>query len=537
MENKNEEGLAVPTPDGTLLDIRELSIQCRELLHQFSTDDSPAEGAEARELMASFNIWVANMGVFHEGRQSVASRLRSAPQISELTQQLLVVLKHDLVLRQKKAYEEKAKPDALPAVQSGQRQGTARPSVQPSATLSTTTVTKLDPKKLYPARNNTKLAESVSSVKIPFNKFPTPPKFDSGGTSFTCPYCFLVCPVKEASGPDQWMSHLIHDFEPFFCVFDECSLPFTCAGTYTGWLAHMRDTHTQPSWCCFYCNNAASVFSTPAEFEQHLEERHREMATGSLRPTLIKHSMVRDQHALQECPLCGGFPEEIVKAHPDRDSKQAREALEKHVGDHLLSVALILAPEHTGEPDGEQEDTGSEAVRGSDSERDLDGVGDTYDLECQDSSCDCKEREKNSAQPGFSSSPTTQASAGPDNDSKLKGTLSNSSASAPFSHPDRQQQVPRVLAPHAERNRLPWTIPSQSYHPKNHHTSGASVGSCHIAKNARTMPQGFKAPLGLLVSDLPQWSSCVTTTTVLLSLLGASYHFVGLLQYLLLLFT
>ncbi|KAK1965186.1 hypothetical protein LY78DRAFT_107567 [Colletotrichum sublineola] len=354
MENKNEEGLAVPTPGGTLLDIRELSIQCRQLLHQFSTDDSPDEGAEARELMASFNIWVANMGVFHEGRQSVASRLRSAPQISELTQQLLVVLKHDLekgVLRgdkpeedqsasesddssdrssapsyrllepsdddegyrlsassspntwtsirntitslrplaltlrlagaqhrqeqirhfknldrnkqvyqlfercarrrvdwlfpkssktlrermaesvatrrarflyleehqenistlnepapmpqQKEGYGEKEKLGALPVVQPGQQQqGTVRPSVQSSVIQSTKTVTKLDPEKLYPARSNIKPAESVSSVKIPINKFPLPPTLDPGGTSFTCPYCFLVCPAIEASGPD-----------------------------------------------------------------------------------------------------------------------------------------------------------------------------------------------------------------------------------------------------------------------------------------------------------------------------------------------
>jgi hypothetical protein len=46
--------------------------------------------------MASFNIWAANMGVFHEGRQSLTSRLKSTPDISELAQQLLVALKWDL---------------------------------------------------------------------------------------------------------------------------------------------------------------------------------------------------------------------------------------------------------------------------------------------------------------------------------------------------------------------------------------------------------------------------------------------------------
>lgn len=104
MESGNEEEeevvVAVPTTSNeTLSDLRELSIRCRELLHELSTDDggaATAEGLEARELMATFNIWAANMGVFREGRQSLASRLQSTPQISELVRQLLELLKRDL---------------------------------------------------------------------------------------------------------------------------------------------------------------------------------------------------------------------------------------------------------------------------------------------------------------------------------------------------------------------------------------------------------------------------------------------------------
>lgn len=84
------------TSDSTLLDLRELSIRCRALLHQLSTDDGVDNGVEIRELKASFNIWAANMGVFNEGRQSLASRLKSVPKISKLVQQLLLVLQHDL---------------------------------------------------------------------------------------------------------------------------------------------------------------------------------------------------------------------------------------------------------------------------------------------------------------------------------------------------------------------------------------------------------------------------------------------------------
>lgn len=79
------------------------------------------------------------------------------------------------------------------------------PSVQPSVMLSATDRTKLDLKQLQTIQKNTKRAESVSSVKISMGTIPSMPKLHPGGASFTCPYCFLVCPAKEASGQNRWM--------------------------------------------------------------------------------------------------------------------------------------------------------------------------------------------------------------------------------------------------------------------------------------------------------------------------------------------
>lgn len=108
-------------------------------------------------------------------------------------------------LQQNEATEEEEE-SVLPAIEPGQQQAASLgPSVQPSVVLSNTVVTKLDPRRLNPARNKMKRAESVSSVKISTGTFPSIPKLDPGGTSFTCPYCFLVCPAKEASGQSQWM--------------------------------------------------------------------------------------------------------------------------------------------------------------------------------------------------------------------------------------------------------------------------------------------------------------------------------------------
>lgn len=80
---------------------------------------------------------------------------------------------------------------------------TLKPRVQQSEILSNTVNTKLDPQRLEPTPN--KRAESVSSVKISTNAFPPRPKLDPTGTSFSCPYCFMICPAKEISGQREWM--------------------------------------------------------------------------------------------------------------------------------------------------------------------------------------------------------------------------------------------------------------------------------------------------------------------------------------------
>lgn len=161
----------------------------------------------------------------------------------------------------------------------------------------------------------------------------------------------------------------------------------------------MRDTHTQPEWKCWHCKSSpasSSTFFSSAELESHLEMCHPEQIDGPLRPTSIKYSKVHNQHPLEECPFCAGFPEEIETKYPTRDCEEAYEALEKHVRDHLISVAMILAPVESGESGDEVEDVNSEAEGDIGSERDLEGVGDIHELECEDPSCDCKDTSKSS---------------------------------------------------------------------------------------------------------------------------------------------
>ncbi|CAJ0549768.1 Ff.00g033810.m01.CDS01 [Fusarium sp. VM40] len=551
MDDQVDDSSVLPTSKQTLSGIRELSIRCRDLLNQMSTLDSITDAADARDIMTSFNIWAANLGIFDEGRLSVAYRLKDAPQVSHLTEKLLIELERYLedvitmiktgtyydgtssasesensstcsstpsyrlvessdddeplpgqskgsniwasiedtmtglrqlglsirlagtqhrqervsrfkklngpmydmferlarekidhnfnkaseTLRKRMAesiatrrvrfmYLEKhqnklstlSSPEpplqdskriaehtiysAQPQLGSQNAEGlpTFEPRALFSQILSETVPTEYNTKEIRPIQKAPERGGSVASVVLN-SALPPIPKLDPGGASFACPFCFLVCPANEARGYERWKNHLIHDFEPFFCVYDECSSPFSCSDTFTGLLAHMRDAHTQPKWRCWHCNTTSSpkMFSSADELNDHLENCHSTEVKDSLRSTVLEHSIVSTQHALRDCPFCGGFPIEIEERPSHQDREEALEKLEKHVREHLANVALILAPRETGEPVDTMSDSISDAKAGKNSERDVEGIDEDNELQCLNVSCDCHETEKDSA--------------------------------------------------------------------------------------------------------------------------------------------
>lgn len=56
-----------------------------------------------------------------------------------------------------------------------------------------------------PPQNDMKRTESVMSAKVSSDQeFPSIPELVNGRTSFSCPFCLLECPAKEASDQKQW---------------------------------------------------------------------------------------------------------------------------------------------------------------------------------------------------------------------------------------------------------------------------------------------------------------------------------------------
>jgi hypothetical protein len=90
------------------------------------------------------------------------------------------------------------KAEGLPTFQQPDATG-----AQFSQILSNTVTTKYNTKEIRPIQKAAERGGSVASVVLN-SALPPIPKLDPGGTSFTCPFCFLVCPASEARGYERW---------------------------------------------------------------------------------------------------------------------------------------------------------------------------------------------------------------------------------------------------------------------------------------------------------------------------------------------
>lgn len=93
MDDNNEDDAKIaPLPSTSLLtDLRDSALRCREILRKLSSVEG-SMGSAAEEMMATFNILAANMGIFRQGQHSLVARLQSAPEVADLILQLLDAL-------------------------------------------------------------------------------------------------------------------------------------------------------------------------------------------------------------------------------------------------------------------------------------------------------------------------------------------------------------------------------------------------------------------------------------------------------------
>ncbi|KAI0140286.1 hypothetical protein BJ166DRAFT_584113 [Pestalotiopsis sp. NC0098] len=169
--------------------------------------------------------------------------------------------------------------------------------------------------------NADRASESAPLVKLSSEEFSQDPRLEPGDSSLTCPVCSQVFSVTD-----------FLKYNPLL-------------------------VHSKPEWQCWYCKGTdASVtrtFPTPNGLEDHLKGHHPEEVRSSLRHICVKHSMTRAQYVIKRCPFCGASPEEASQQYPNRNHYEFCMTLEKHIKNHLVSVARIGSFRGRGEPDAE----------------------------------------------------------------------------------------------------------------------------------------------------------------------------------------
>ena len=137
------------------------------------------------------------------------------------------------------------------------------------------------------------------------------------------------------------------DFAPYLCTFRDCLRPQQTFLTSGNWIVHMQKHHMPVEWSCVAHMSSTSsdeqgemVFHNEEKYKQHLREEHCSAKTIT-EAELDLHSRMNSRLASQVftiCPFCDGLPDNL------EDKRGIQRALQKHIGEHLQSLALISLP-------------------------------------------------------------------------------------------------------------------------------------------------------------------------------------------------
>ncbi|KAH8698203.1 hypothetical protein GQ44DRAFT_85149 [Phaeosphaeriaceae sp. PMI808] len=246
--------------------------------------------------------------------------------------------------------------------------------------LSATVNTKFD---FRPELKMKERAESVRSVALRNAGFPPPPRTQDG--SFLCPYCRLEFSAREVE-KTRWSRHVMRDFEPYFCTFEDCDSPFDVPNSFDGLLDHMQ-THVPIRHHVEEPNGEHKEYHE-MEFEDHVKS-HGEISEDIM-TTLKESSRRRGAFLFEECPFCGGYPDILEKRFPNPGTMEAQKELRNHVKQHMQEITLFLPPYRSDIVDKDDDPKGSDFAQRQSIQDDVSGNPDDFPTVCNRNDCDCK---------------------------------------------------------------------------------------------------------------------------------------------------
>ncbi|KAG5766646.1 hypothetical protein H9Q72_005310 [Fusarium xylarioides] len=156
---------------------------------------------------------------------------------------------------------------------------------------------------------------------------PKPPEEALNGDSFTCPYCWVVCPPKEGRRK-TWKSHIFHDLRPYVCTYEACNSANDLYQSRKAWVDHEEAVH-RPSWRCR--DHPHALYATAADFKRHLLREHDRGLSGEQLEDLATVSKLGRVDDRDICPVC--FKEQPFP-----------KGLTNHLANHLERIALFSLP-------------------------------------------------------------------------------------------------------------------------------------------------------------------------------------------------
>ncbi|KAK3341839.1 WD40-repeat-containing domain protein [Lasiosphaeria hispida] len=178
---------------------------------------------------------------------------------------------------------------------------------------------------------------------------PPPPSTKPTQSEFTCPYCWVVCPVRHAKGK-HWREHVLQDLQPYMCTYPDCLEVDTMYANRAAWLDHEAQAHRKV-WRCF---EHSDHFQSKKALIGHLETVHQNLAKAQIQAMAdLGYASRQDDRTM--CPFClleGPFQNGLVN----------------HMASHMEMLARFAVLRSTGtEDDGSSCKSSSGSAQGGQS--------------------------------------------------------------------------------------------------------------------------------------------------------------------------
>ncbi|KAF1850331.1 uncharacterized protein K460DRAFT_272656, partial [Cucurbitaria berberidis CBS 394.84] len=227
-------------------------------------------------------------------------------------------------------------------------------------------------------------AESVRSIALRHPGFPPPPRTQNG--RFQCPYCLLEFRDREAE-KGRWSQHVMQDFEPYFCTFEDCTAPYDIPNSFDELLDHLQ-SHLPVRHHVDEPDGQHRAY-LEVEFEHHIIS-HGKVSEETM-AAMKEASRRKAPFLFDSCPFCGGYPDVIEKRFPDPDTLDAQRELRKHIKQHMQEIALFLPPYRSDIYDEDENLKGSDVTHRMSNHGEISGSPTDFEEFCDREDCDCKD--------------------------------------------------------------------------------------------------------------------------------------------------